>query len=255
MMAVLAGMAMAAVIVLLMTLHSPSRSGTVAVNGTVPTSRPSPFGAVAASATPPDIKLAAPQIAKAGNPAVVIVTGYDNNDQPLGQANGYVYSSGGIVVTSYSAIRGASDVTIETPRGDELSVIALMGYSPARDLAVLAVLEGNLTALESGAGDVVKEGDPIVAIGSARAVSQGTVGPRRAIGGVDLMPLTTPAIAGSPVMNEHGRVIGMIIKRAAGVDASFAIPIHYVSDLLAEHRTMSFAQMLEETAQPVAAPK
>jgi hypothetical protein len=42
----------------------------------------------------------------------------------------------------------------------------------------------------------------------------------------------------------------MIIKRPAGGNAAFAIPSRYVSDLLAEHRTLSFAQMLQETAQP-----
>jgi S1-C subfamily serine protease len=209
---------------------------------------------VSASALSPDVKLTPPQIAKAGNQSVLIVTGYDSNDQPLGQANGYVYSSNGIIVTSYSAIRGASDVAIETPKGDELNVIALMGYSPVRDLAVLAVLEGNLAALETGAGEVVKEGDSAVVIGPDHALSQGIIGPRRAIGGVDLMPINTQAFPGSPVLNEHGRVIGLIVKRVAGANAAFAIPSHYISDLLAEHRTMSFAQMLEETGQPAAAP-
>jgi hypothetical protein len=51
------------------------------------------------------------------------------------------------------------------------------------------------------------------------------------------------------VLNEHGKVIGVTIERLAGVNSVYAIPSHYISDLLAEHRTMSFAQMLEETGQ------
>ena len=248
-------MATAAIVVLLMALYPPARSQSEAANVPAQTARPSPFGAAAASSTtPPDIKLTPPQIAKAGGQAVVIVTGYDSNDQPLSQANGYVYSSSGIIVTSYSAIRGASSVTIETSHGDELNVIALMGYSSARDLAVLGVLEGNLTALEAGAGDNVEEGESVLVIGPNHSVSQGAIGQRRAIGGVDLMQLNTQASPGSPVVNEHGKVIGVIIKRAAGVNASLAIPSHYISDIIAEHHPMSFAKMLEETRPPAAPP-
>jgi S1-C subfamily serine protease len=249
-MAILAGMATAAGLVLLMTLHSTPIAQAAAANVSVRTSRPSPFGIAAGPAIPPpDVKLTPPQIAKTGSQAVMIVTGYDSHDQPLSQANGYVYSPSGIIVTTFSAIRGASSVGVYTSNGDELSVIALMGYSPSRDLAVLAVLEGNLPALESGAGETVQEGDVVVAVGSNRAVYQGVVGPRRAIGGVDLIRIGAQSSPGSPVLNAHGKVIGVTIQRPAGVGAAYAVPSRYISDVLAERRTMSFAQMLEETGQ------
>jgi S1-C subfamily serine protease len=248
-MAILAGMATAAVIVLLMAWRSAATLQSAAANAPAQTSRPSPFGTAATPALPPGPKLTPPQIAKAGNQAVVTVTGYDADDKPLSQANGYVYSSSGIIVTSFSAIRGASSVSIDTAKGGELNVIALMGYSPSSDLAVLAVLEGNLPALETGPGEVVQEGDLAVAIGPNGGVSQGAIGPRRAIGGVDLIPIGMQGSPGSPVLNEHGKVIGLTIKRSAGANAVYAIPSHYISDLLAERRTMSFAQMLEETGQ------
>ncbi len=254
-MAVLAGMATAAVIVLLLALRPATASQPATPNQPVQSSRPSPFGTAAVPGAAPGVNLTPPQIAKAGNPSVVIVTGYDSSDRPLAQANGYVYSSNGIIVTSYSAIRGASSVTVDNAKGEELTVIALMGYSPGRDLAALAVLEGNLPALESGAGENVQEGDSVVVIGPNRAVSQGSVGPRRAVGGVDLIEISAPAAPGSPVVNQHGKVIGVTIKRAAGGNTVFAIPSHYISDLLAEHRTISFSQMLEETGQaPGASP-
>ncbi len=246
MMAVLAGMAAAAVIVLLLALRPAAGSIPAHPNLPVPTGRPSPFGAIP-SVSPPDVKLTPWQIAKAGKSAVLRVTGYDANDQPLSSANGYVYSPNGIIVTTYSAIRGASSVEIDSATGEELTVIALMGYSPARDLAALAVLEGNLASLESGASETLQEGEPIVAIGSDRVVSQGTVGPRRALGGVDLIQINAQAATGSPVVNQHGKVVGLIVSRALG--GVFAIPSHYISDLLAEHRTISFAQMLNETGQ------
>jgi len=247
MVAVLAGMASAAGMVLFQSVRSPndpihltSRTASVKVE------KPSAFGTVLASPAAPDVKLSEPQIAKAGNRAVVMVTGWDANDQPLAKGPGYVYSASGIIVTSYSAIRGASAVTVETASGEELNVIALMGYSVSRDLAVVAVLEGNLPALETGPGEVVQEGDAVVAIGPGNATSKGVVGPRRAIGGVDLMQITASAPTGSPVLNEHAKVIGLATHRHGEM---LAIPSRYISDLLAEHRVISFDQMLQETAQ------
>lgn len=245
MVAILAGMAAAATFVLLQTLHTlnaPIRA--LDPRPATPAKRPSAFGAVLNSNTPPDAKLSPPQIAKAGNRSIVTVYGYDQNDQQVSQGVGYVYSSSGIIVTTYGAIRGANSVTIDSSTGDELNVIAVMGYNTRTDLAVLAVLEGNLPALESGAAEIVQEGDPVVVVGPNNQVSQGAIGSRRAIGGVDLMQINAPATAGSPVLNDHAKVIAMATNR------QLAIPTRYISDLLAEHRVLSFAQILEETQQP-----
>jgi S1-C subfamily serine protease len=252
MIAILAGMATAAGFVLvqsLHTVHDPLRSS---AHGTsIPLDKPSVFGSANRSATPPGSNLSAPQIAKVGARSVVTVTGYDADDKPLAQGPGYVYSASGIIITSYSAIRGASSVTVATASGEELNVIALMGYSPNHELAVLAVLEGNLSVLETGAGDIVNEGDAVTVVGPNNAVSQGAVGPRRAIGGLDLVQITAEAAAGSPVLNAHGKVIGVAThKRVGGQTLTFAIPSHYISDLLADRHVISFGQMLEETQWP-----
>lgn len=249
MIAILAGMASAAGFVLfhsMRALHDPLRSS--AASSAPPSAKPSAFGTVLASSTPPDVKLSPQQIAKAGNRAIVTVTGYDANDRPIAEGTGYVYSASGIIVTSYGAIRGASSVTVETASGEELNVIALMGYNPSRDLAVLAVLEGSLPALESGADEIVQEGDTVVAIGPNNAVSNGAAGARRAVGGVDMIRITAEAPAGSPVLNLHGKVIGMAThKRVGSENLTFAVPGSYISNLLEEHHVISFAQMLEET--------
>jgi S1-C subfamily serine protease len=247
--AVLAGMAAAATLVLILSLrgeHEPIRAAaTVDSNAS---EKPSVFGTEASSPAPPDVQFSAPQIAESGGRAVVTVTGYDPNDQPATQGTGYVYSASGIIVTSYSAIRGASSVVVQTSSGAELNVIALMGYSVSRDLAVLAVLEGNLPALETGAGEIVQEGDAVFAMGPNNAVSEGAIGTRKAVGGVDLMEMTAQAADGSPVLNSHGKVIGLTThQRVGGEFLTLATPSRYISDLLAERRVISFAQMREET--------
>ena len=87
----------------------------------------------------------------------------------------------------------------------------------------------------------------ITVMGPNHSISQGAIGPRRSAGGVDLIRINTQASPGSPVLNQRGKVIGLVANRPAGANAAFAIPSHYISDLLAEHRSISFAQMLEET--------
>lgn len=242
-MAILSGVATAAGIVVAMAMRSTAKASTVSLSPVARSGdRPSPFGRKAPV-------MASPETIPKSNvsaSAVVTVTGYDSNDQPLSRANGYIYSTNGIVVTSYSAIRGASSVTIETSRGEELTVIALMGYSPTRDLAALAVLEGNLPALQNGAEETSQEGEAVSVLAFNGGVAQGTLGPRRAIAGVDLIGINLQATPGSPLINRHGKVIGLVSRRNGGL---FAIPSHYVSDMLAESHAMSFGQMLEETGR------
>ena len=61
-------------------------------------------------------------------------------------------------------------------------------------------------------------------IGPNHAVLREPSVQRRAIGGVDLIQINTQASPGSPVLNEHGKVIGLIVKRAAGVNAASRDP-------------------------------
>jgi hypothetical protein len=256
--AILAGMSTAACIVVFQAIHKsviPNPFSAAKAAPVQPT-KPSAFGVSLKGALPPDVKLSTPQIEQAGNRAIVTVAGFDADDKQLTEANGYIYSASGIVVTSFSAIRGASSVVVETEAGDELNVIAVMGYNPKVDLAVLAVLEGNLTALDTGPGDIVLDGDTVVALGPDHAQYQGVVGPRIAIGGVDLIPISSPAPPGSAVLSEHGKVIGVATRRRfRGKEQTYAIPTRFISDILAERRVLSLGQMLEETAgesQPLA---
>jgi hypothetical protein len=138
-------------------------------------------------------------------------------------------------------------VVVETSRGAELNVIALMGYNPGRDLAILAVLEGSLPALETGPADIVKEGDRVMVAAPDKQICEASVGSIRAVGGVDLIPISAPAPAGSPVLSQGGKVIGLATRHKIGGESlTFAVPSRYISDILAEHRVLSFEQMLDE---------
>jgi hypothetical protein len=237
---VFAGMATAAAFVVLRTLSTPAVQAAQSTTPNVPLgrySKPSAFGTLitSTSSASPDVKLGAAQVAQIAGKSLVTVIGYDAAENPIAQGPGYVYASSGLIITSYGAIRGASSVVVETAAGQELNVIALMGYNIGRDLAALAVLEGNLPALETGPGEIIQEGETVYAVGTAL-----TIGPRRAVAGTDLIQTNAMVNSGTPVLNEHGRVIG-IARRDATI-----LPSHYIPDLLAERRVLSFEQLRQE---------
>lgn len=241
--AILSGLATAAGIVTAMAVRAAAKSLASADRpAAAAIARPSPFGNSSPRLPSPQAAASPAAAVKGGDSSIVTVTGYDAGNQAVSRGTGFIYSSNGIVVTTYGAIRGASSVVVETASGEELSVIALMAYSPARNLAALAVLEGNLASLQNGAEETVQEGEAVTVPGSATPPC--LLGMRRAIGGVDLIGLSCTANAGSPVIDGRGKVIGVAANRAG---ASFAVPIHYISDMLAESHAISFDQMLAET--------
>ena len=242
--AVLGGISTAAGFVMIQALRLPSvASAAENAPASPPAARyakPSVFG-TAPIASPIAAKQTPAQIAEAGAASLVTVVGYGPDDQPVAQGVGWIYTPTGMIVTSYSAIRGASNVSIETAKGDELNVIALMGYNVAQNLAILAVLEGSLPALESGPGDPVQEGGSALTFGPHGSSVPAKVGPRRAVGGVDLFAITTQVSEGMPVVNDRGHVIG--IAHGNGM----VVPSHSISDILEQKRVLSFADMLRET--------
>lgn len=220
--AVLAGMATAAVTVLAMNWHVPmTREAATGARRAVagPYAKPSVFGAgSAAPQAPTAMRMTGAQLDESAKSSLVTVTGYDADDQPLTTASGYIHSPNGIIVTSYQAVHGATSIDVETASGQELQVIATMAVSPESDLAILAVAESNLPALHPDATAVVQPGERVfTALGQA-----GTVTGRRVVGHVDAIQTTLPLAPGAPLFNEYGRVI------AVGV-----VPVRYVSELLA----------------------
>jgi hypothetical protein len=219
---------------------------------TIIPSKPSAFGTAINATILPDVKLSADQVAKVGDRAVVVVTGYDAGNEPVTRGIGYVYSFSGIIVTTFEAIRGASYATVATSAGEQLKVTGIMGYNPRMDLVLLAVPEGNLPALETGAGEAVHAGEQLAVLGPENAVSSAVAGPRRAIGGVDLIEIAGEGAAGSPVLNERAKVVGVITQRVfRNENMTFAIPARYISQLLGQHRVLSFEDMLAETQSSV----
>lgn len=230
--AILAGMAVAAGVVLVLNWrHStgPERSAMAERGGSGAYAKPSAFGNRSAPGSPVAalLRMTGAQIGEASKGSLVTVTGYGPDDEPLASGSGYIHSANGIIVTSYRLVRGIASLTVATAAGQELHMIATLASSPDSDLAILAVSESNLPALESDGGAAVQPDDRVF---TASGMT-GTVSGRRVIGHTDVIQTawTMPVAPGSPVFNEYGRVIG--VSTGAGT-----IPVRYIRELLAAKR-------------------
>lgn len=177
-----------------------------------------------------------------------------STDQEAGTGSGVVYKKDGnkaFVVTNHHVIEGAT--TLEVTLADGTKVPAtLRGSDVLTDLAVLEVDGSKIkTIAEFGDSDVLKPGEPVIAIGNplgaifSGSVTQGIIsGLERAVpvdidqnGVVDWQAevlqtdaAINPGNSGGALINIAGQVIGinsMKIAESAVEGIGLAIPINY----------------------------
>jgi S1-C subfamily serine protease len=236
------------VVVLVSVRHRPSTGGVpnaVGVQTKGPSDKPSPL---------PPAKLSTVQIAGRATASVVIVENFNEDGVQAGQGSGYIHSPDGVIVTNYHVIRGAKSLTVRVPAKESFRVDSVLAYSIEHDVAALQV-PASLPALETEPLESVKVGDRVVAIGAPlgleSTVSEGIVSAVRDAGGTHIIQTTAPISPGSsggPLFNEYGKVIGIATAHMLdGQNLNFVIAVRHVSELLNQERSISLAEMLEET--------
>jgi S1-C subfamily serine protease len=174
--------------------------------------------------------------------------------QALG--SGFVLDKTGHIVTTYHVIEGADQIEVSFSNRDTLKA-RLVGTDPSTDLAVLRVDTSSrgLTPLELGDSDVVRVGDPVVAIGNpfglARTATAGIVSAvqERAITAPNGYPIdhviqTDAPInrgnSGGPLLNARAEVVGVNsqISTDPGVGGNggiaFAVPSNTIRQVVAQ---------------------
>ncbi|HET7489954.1 MAG TPA: trypsin-like peptidase domain-containing protein [Acidimicrobiales bacterium] len=149
------------------------------------------------------------------------------------------------IVTNYHVIAdawadGRHRVTIH--QGDRTWPGTIVEASPGDDLAVIAVDGATFSPLERS-GSRAKVGDSVLVVGSplglGGTVASGIVSSYRTDAGLEYLQFSAPVSPGSsggPVVDAHGRVIGVAVSKyvAAGAEGlSFAIPTGRACDALA----------------------
>ncbi len=171
--------------------------------------------------------------------------------------SGFVIDKTGHIVTNYHVVRDAGEVTVSFSNRDTVKA-EVVGTDASTDLAVLRVetAANALTPLPLGNSDVVRVGDPVVAIGNPfgldRTVTSGIISalqrlitaPNRFT--IDHVIQTdapiNPGNSGGPLLNARGQVIGVNTQIETGTGTSatgnvgigFAVPANTVKDVVAQ---------------------
>jgi TonB family protein len=151
-------------------------------------------------------------------PSVIWVTVFDSKGNLLRTQSGFSISEDGRFITTARAIEGATNAVAKTADGGIYNVSGILAASKELDLAVLQADVKPRKLLRFL--DLNKNGNPsvgarVAVVGSALAGSEGSAR-EMTISAQEPDHLeiagTTPASAvGSPVVNENGEVVGVVI--------------------------------------------
>jgi putative serine protease PepD len=184
---------------------------------------------------------------------VEITTSATNAGGASAQGSGFVYDADGHVVTNQHVVAGASEINVRFSNGSSYPA-TLVGTDRSTDLAVLDVdaPAALLQPLQLGDSSAVREGDPVVALGSPYGL-EGTI--TSGIVSALHRQMTAPnnftitdsiqtdaAInhgnSGGPLLDAESRVIGVnaqIESESGGSDGvGFAIPSNTVRSIVAQ---------------------
>jgi regulator of sirC expression with transglutaminase-like and TPR domain len=192
------------------------------------------------------------QIAEAVRKSVVVITirGRDGKRQGLG--TGFVVGADGLIATNLHVIGEGRPIAVELADGQHQDVTAVEASSRALDLALIRIKAKNLTPLELGDSDRLKQGQSVVAIGNPhgleRSIVAGVVSGKRELEGRTMIQLAIPlepGNSGGPLVDLHGRVQGILTMRSlTNANLGFAVAVNTLKPLLKKPNPIPMARWL-----------
>ncbi|MBN1608259.1 MAG: trypsin-like peptidase domain-containing protein [Polyangiaceae bacterium] len=146
------------------------------------------------------------------------------------------------MATSLHVVAGQSRIRIRSPKGDLQSVVAVAGYDPEWDLALLVVPTMAAHPLLLGNSDAMVVGERVLAVGNpmglSLTVSEGIVSALRGSDGRrDVLQTTAPISEGSsggPLLSSRGTVVGITTAfLTKGQALNFAVASSHLRELMA----------------------
>ncbi len=170
---------------------------------------------------------------------------------PQGSGSGFVWDRDGHVVTNFHVIENADQLTVTLADGSDWDA-EVIGVAPDKDLAVLRIAApaDRLEPLTVGRSDDLVVGQRVLAIGNPFGLDQTlTTGVLSALGRELQSPsgrtirdviqtdaAINPGNSGGPLLDSHGRLIGVntAIYSPSGASAGigFAVPVDIVRRLV-----------------------
>ena len=163
----------------------------------------------------------------------------------------FFVTSNGYMLTNHHVIEGADKITVTLNDRTELDA-TLIGSDERSDVAVLKVTGSDFPALPIGDSNMLKVGEPVLAIGSPfgfdYSASAGIVSAKsRSFSRETSVPFIqtdvalNPGNSGGPLFNQRGEVIGINSRIFSGTGGymglSFSIPIDAAMDIYEQLKT------------------
>jgi len=177
--------------------------------------------------------------------------------QKIGGGTGFFISDDGMIVTNKHVVADEdAEYTVFTQDGTEYEAY-VMARDPLRDIAVIKIEGSDFPMLELGSSDDLRVGQTVIAIGNSlgefsNSVSRGIVSglQRDVVAGsnfgrtekltdiIQTDAAINPGNSGGPLLDIHGRVIGVNTAVAQGAEnVGFALPINPIKNTLEQVRT------------------
>ncbi len=152
-------------------------------------------------------------------PAVIWVTTFDSKGNLLRTESGFLVSADGRFVTTEHAVEGAANAVAKTGDGGIYNVSGILTASKVSGLAVLQAdvkPRKLLRFLDVNKTGDLSAGARVTVVGSALAGNEGvareTTMTAQSSDRLDIAGATPASSVGSPVVNENGEVVGVIIS-------------------------------------------
>ncbi len=192
------------------------------------------------------------QLADAARKSVVVITVTGRDGKKAGIGTGFVVGADGLIATNLHVIGEGRPFTVETADGKRHEVVSVHASDRGLDLALVRINAKELTPLELGDSDTLKDGQPVVALGNPQglkhSVVSGVVSGKREIDGRQMIQLAIPVEpgnSGGPLLDMQGRVHGMLtMKSLVTANLGFAVGINSLRPLLQKPNPVPMARWL-----------
>ena len=182
--------------------------------------------------------------------SVAAITSSGRNGEASGVGSGFFVGPQGYLVTNFHVIGEGRPFTITLPDGNTLEPGEVVAVDREADLVVIRIEGKAPGGLELGDSSMIRTGQGVLTIGNPlglnHSVSRGVIAEERELQGRPMIQVAMPiepGNSGSPLVDEQGKVIGVIAIKSAS-SLGFAVPSNVLKRLLDNPRPMSIKRWL-----------